>query len=83
MSQAEPSGPPPRRPFQFGLSTLLLIMFLFSILAAALSGMLNRGAGKPTMPAGFYVMMAVAAPMAAMIAISLIRALRRWLKKRD
>ena len=87
MNETTPNAEPPkpraeRRPFQFGLSTLLLIMTLFAVLAAALAGMVRRHAGISTMPAGFFVLMAVAAPMAAMIVASLLRAAVKWMRRR-
>ena len=72
MPDAEPAGP--RRPFQFGLATLLLIMLLVSVLAAALGGMLRgRTSVGARLPLGFFVAMIVAAPLAVMILLSLWR----------
>ena len=83
MSNNDPSEPPqPRRRFQFSLSTLLLITALFGVLAAALAGMLHRREGRPSMPPGFFIVMAVAAPMAVLIAVSLLRAVVQWLQRR-
>jgi len=83
MSNSEPpESPPPRRPFQFGLGTLLLITTLFAVLAAAFAGMLHRRAGRSSMPPGFFVLMAVAAPVAVLIVLSLVRAIVRWLQGR-
>lgn len=71
MSNVEPSRS--GRPFQFGLGTLLLITALLGVLAAALGGMLRgRPAGVP-LPLGFYIVMAVAAPLGALIVVSLLR----------
>ena len=72
MTDTEPSGPP-RRPFQFTLGTLLLITMLTSVLAAALAGMLRLG--HSSLPRGFFVLMVVAAPMAVMILLSLLRSI--------
>jgi len=81
MSDNEPQ-PPPKRPFQFGLASMLLIMVLFSVLAAALAGLLHRHQGRSTMPPGFFVLMAVAAPVGLMILASLFRAVTRYLNRR-
>jgi hypothetical protein len=81
MPDAEPT-PPPRQPFQFSLATLLLITALLSVLAAALAGMLRRQYGGSSLPSGFFVVMAVAAPMAVMILISLLYSVVRFLRRR-
>jgi len=80
MTDAEPS-PPPRRPFQFGLATLLLVTALFSILSASLAGML-RGSFDSSMPPGFFILMAAAAPVGVAILISLFHAAVSLLKRR-
>lgn len=67
----QPQSPQPRRPFQFSLGTLLLIMMLTSVLAAALAGLLQLGDSR--LPRGFFVLMVIAAPMAVMILLSLLR----------
>ena len=79
-----PNGesPPPRRPFQFTLGTLLLVTTLVSILAAALAGLLQRRSSSFEMPPGFFVLMTIAAPVAVLIFLSLTRALVRWLGRR-
>jgi len=81
-NSAPPESPPPRHPFQFGLGTLLLITTLFAVLAAAFAGMLDRRAGRSSMPPGFFVLMAVAAPVAVLIVLSLVRAIVHWLQGR-
>ena len=63
-------SPPRRRAFQFGLGALLLAVIGFNVLAAALAGLL--GFGDDEMPRIVYVAVAVAAPMAVMIAVSAI-----------
>lgn len=73
---------PPRRPFQFGLGTLFLVTALCSVLAAALGGMLHRSWGISSMPPGFFVSMAAAAPLAMMVLLSLLRSVVLWLKRR-
>jgi len=60
---------------------------LFSILAAALGGMLRgRAARGVPLPPGFFIMMAVAAPLAVMILLSLFRSvvlrIRRYRPRR-
>ena len=81
MSPTDPS--PPRRPFQFTLATLLLVAVLFSILAAALGGMLHPRSGGVHLPRGFFIAMAVIAPIAAMIVLSVVRAVLRKSNRRD
>ncbi|MEE8452630.1 MAG: hypothetical protein V3R99_11970 [Thermoguttaceae bacterium] len=61
---------------------MLLVMVLFSVLAAALAGLLHRHQGRSTMPPGFFVLMAVAAPMGLMILAGLLRAVTRYLNRR-
>lgn len=78
----DPANPGPRRPFQFSLATLLLVMALFSVLAAALGGMLRGHWGTSTMPPGFFELMAAAAPVAVVVVLSLLHSLRLWLKRR-
>jgi hypothetical protein len=79
MSDSEPDRP---WRFQFRLSTLLVIMGLFSVLSAALAGMLRRSQGHSVMTPGFYVIMAAAAPIAGMMLFSLtlavLRLIARW-----
>ena len=81
MSDNEPDHPP-KRPFQFGLATMLLIMLLFSVLAAAWAGMLHRSQGNSTMRPGFFVLMAIAAPMGLMILAGLFHAVVKYFKQR-
>ena len=74
-----PEGEPIERSrYQFSLSTLLLIMGLFSILSAALAGMLRRHMGHSAMAPGFYVIMAAAAPVALMILFSFVAAILKF-----
>lgn len=80
MPEGEPPQPP-RRPLQFGLGTLLLVTALFSVLAAALAGMI-RGRFYTSMPPGFFELMAAAAPMAAVVVVSLFRAAVQWFRRR-
>jgi hypothetical protein len=82
MPDAELPGP--QRPrFQFGLATLFLVTALCSVLAAALAGMLRSRWGGPSMPPGFFELMAAAAPVAVVIVLSLLRAAVLWLKRRQ
>jgi len=78
----DPESPPPRRPFQFTLGTLLLVTALVSVLAAALGGLLRRRQGAFEMPPGFFVLMTIAAPVAVLIFLSLAQSLLRWLNRR-
>jgi len=81
MSDNEPQ-PPQKRPFQFGLASMLLVMVLVSVLAASLAGLLHRHQGRSTMPPGFFVLMAVAAPMGLLILAALFRAVTQYFKHR-
>lgn len=81
--QHEAGKGPPRGRFQFGIAAMLLVMALVSVLASAFAGMLGLGAS--TLPRGFFIGMAVAAPLAVLMAVSLLRAAatlpgryRRW-----
>ena len=84
MSDLPSHGKPqePRRPFQFGLASMLLVMAMFSVLAAAWAGMLHRGSATASSPPGFFVLMAVAAPLGLLIVLSLLRAVLRRSKRR-
>ncbi len=75
-----PASPPPkRRRFQFGVATLLIAAIPVSLLAAALGGMLGQSAGRPMMPAPFFVLLSIATPLGLVIAVSLVRwAVDRW-----
>jgi len=57
-------------------------MGLFSVLSAALAGMLRRNLGHSVMAPGFYVIMAAAAPVAVMILFSLALAVLRLFGRR-
>lgn len=81
MSDNEPQ-PPEKRPFQFGLASMLLVMVLISVLAAALAGMVHRHQGRSTMRPGFFVLMAIAAPIGLMILAGLFRAVTQYFNRR-
>jgi len=73
--------PEPWRP-RFTISTLLMVMSVFCVMAAAgsylvrsLSG--NRGAGVL-----IFILFTLAAPMLLMVIISLLRYLVMWTKRR-
>ena len=70
--------PPPRGRWQYGIGTMLLLMIPFSILAGALSGMLNPTGGGAGLHRGFFVVLAIIAPMGLMVALGLILAVRKW-----
>jgi len=57
---------------------MLLAMILFGVLVASLGGMVRQHAVGAPMPPGFFVLMAIAAPLGLMILLSLLRALWRW-----
>ena len=69
--------PPPRGRWQYGIGTMLLLMIPFSILAGALSGMLNPTGGGAGLHRGFFVVLAIIAPMGLMVALGLILAVRK------
>ena len=73
---------PGRPPFQFGLGALFLVTTLCSVLAAALGGMLRSHWGSSRVPLGFFVLMAAAAPVAALTVLSLLRSAVLWLRRR-
>ena len=75
-------NPPSRRRWQYSIGTMLLIMIPLSILAGALSGMLNPENSGVRLPRAFYVVLAIIAPMGMMVALSAILALRKWLAGR-
>lgn len=73
---------PNRRRWQYSIGTMLLIMIPFSVLAGALSGMIDPEKSGPQLPRAFYVVLAIAAPMGLMVALSVILVLRKWLADR-
>ena len=58
---------------------MLVAVVPISLLAAAWAGMMGFGAGNSPFPQGFYVLMAAAVPMGAMILISVCRAVLKRL----
>jgi hypothetical protein len=70
-----------KRRYQFGISAMLLATTLVAVLAAALAGLL-RGEASDGLPSGFYYIMAAAAPVAAVICLSVYRAIVAWRTKR-
>ena len=72
----------PRRRWQYGIGTMLLIMIPFSILAGALAGMIDPEKSGSHLPRAFYVVLAIIAPMGLMVALSVILVLRKWLTER-
>ena len=77
-----PHRPPPRGRWQYSIGTMLLIMIPFSVLAGALSGMLNPESSGTGLPRAFYVVLTIIAPMGLMVALSVILVLRKWLAGR-
>lgn len=78
---SDPQPPRRRRRLQFGLGAMLLAVLPVSVLAAAWAGMMGLGADRPALPRGFYVLMAAAAPMGLVIAISVGRSAVRLLRR--
>jgi hypothetical protein len=72
-----PTNPPGWRP-RFTLGTLLKSMLIFSILAAALGGLL-RETSAGSVSVVFFVALVIAAPLAIMIGLSLAGPLRKLL----
>ncbi len=82
MSQSQPSGgKKPRRRFQFTLGSLFLVMAICSVLAAAVGGVVRSQLGELSVPALYFVFMAVAAPLGTMIVVSLALSAARWLRR--
>lgn len=83
---SNPSDDPqtPRRPgrFQFRLSTLFVLMFAVSVLSAAMAGLVRQGGGDSAVPEEFYLAMLTAAPLGAMIVLSLFYAVQNWWGRR-
>jgi hypothetical protein len=84
MANSESPQSPQRRPrFQFGPGALLLAMVLVSVAAAGLGGMLRREFIGAPLTRAIVVLMIFAAPIGAMILISLVRsAVRRLMGSR-
>ena len=83
---AQPGPPRPKAPrgrYQFSLASLLMLMVLFSVLAAALGGMIRSTYGDSPLPVGYLVIMAIAAPMGVLIVVSLLRLGLQWLGRRQ
>ena len=79
VQRTDPTSPEPGpRRVQFGIRSLLLIMLLVSVLAAIGAGLISRGSGRPKGP---LVIMAVAAPMGAMIVLSLVESVIRGIAR--
>lgn len=74
------STPTPPKPsgYQFSLRTLLGVITLLSLLAAALGGIIRSGADPQRNPrVMLYVVLALCSPLLALVAASLYRTLRR------
>ena len=74
--------PPSRHRWQYGIGTMLLIMIPLSVLASALSGMIDPEKSGSQLPRAFYVVLAIIAPMGLMVALSAILVFRKWLAGR-
>ncbi len=85
-SLTDPSGsyrqPPPRRRWQYGIGTMLLVMIPVSILAGALAGMIDPENSGTQLHRGFYVVLAIITPMGLMVALSVILVIRKWMGQR-
>ncbi len=61
---------------------MLLVMIPLSILSGALSGMIDPEKSGSQLHRGFYVVLAIIAPMGLMVLLSVILVLRKWLAER-
>lgn len=69
--------PPPPRRAQFGLRTLLLLMLMFSVLAATLGGLLQGGPQRQT-----FILFGVASPVLLMIVLAALEFLQKLVSRR-
>ena len=76
---ATPPARPPRR-FRFGLFSLLLVITLFSVASALLGHLLREGADSTT--TALFLLLACAAPMGLMIAVSVAQYLAELLRRK-
>jgi len=76
--------PTPRRPgrFQYRLSFFFVLMFAVGALSAGVAGLVHQGTVATVVPGELYVVMLTAAPLGAMIVLSLFYAVQHWLGKR-
>lgn len=61
---------------------MLLVTFLVAVAAGVLGGMVRAASGQIDVPTGVYVAMAAAAPVAALVGVSIARAVATWLPRR-
>ena len=73
-----PPEPIPRRP-QFRLATLLYVMFLVSVTAALLGGLLRVASRTEDTPVWVYVLLTVVAPVGVAIVLAAASGIRRFL----
>lgn len=74
----EPRGRAPRRRYQFGVATLLLLAIPVSLLAASLGGMLGQG-GAGRIPSDWFILMCAATPLGLAVLAGLGHyALQSW-----
>ena len=66
---------------KFGLSTMLLVMVVFSVMGAA-GHYLMVAMRSGTSPKAVFIIFTLAAPMLLLTALSLMRAVVRWLSRR-
>ncbi len=66
---------------RFGLFTILLVMVVFSVMAAA-GHYLMVAMRSGTSPKAIFIIFTLAAPMLLVTALSLLRAAVRWLSRR-
>lgn len=71
---------PSRRPFQFSLGCLLLVTTMVAVLAAALAGMWRAHHGDLAVNPEVFRLMAIAAPLAVLMVVSLIYSLVKRLR---
>ena len=83
LKNAMPAPDPSRRrrPSQFSLGTLFLVTAVFSVLAAALGGMIRRQPVGTPMPPGFFILLAAAAPLGLVVLLGLLHSLIGWISR--
>ncbi|MBN2578671.1 MAG: hypothetical protein JXB10_06735 [Pirellulales bacterium] len=78
----ESPKPFPRRRWQFGIGSLLLLTTLLSLLTGAFAGMIRVPAGEPLLHSRLYLVLAIAAPLGMLMVIGGCRTLIHWWGKR-
>ena len=69
--------PPPRRPFQFTMATMFLLVALISVVFAAVGGMFRYALGGGELR-GHFVLLMLLAPLGLVVLLSISRLI--WLR---